>query len=228
MSYRDFTVIIPTLNEAKNISELIGMIGNSYDGIKIVVADDGSSDGTKEIVMKLGKSNRNVKLLDRSRERIHGITASVIDAAKSAGTPYIIVIDGDLQHPPEKIGKIAERLREGNDIAIGTRQLVIGSWPLHRRLMSLIATNLARARLLRNIKDPMSGFFGARNGLFMKAAAENEERFVKEGYKVLFDLLKCAPKAKIAEVPYNFGERKRGKSKIKARHVIYFLKSLLR
>lgn len=226
MNYKNFTVIIPTLNEAENISELISIICSSYNGIRIIVADDGSSDGTREIVRKIGRSNRNVKLLDRSARAIHGITASVIDAARAAGTTYAVVIDGDLQHPPEKIGEIAERLREGSEVVIGTRQLVIGGWPLHRRMMSIIATNLARARLMRSIKDPMSGFFGARNELFRSVAAANKKRFVKEGYKVLFDLLKCAPTAKIAEVPYNFGERKRGKSKIKARHVIYFLKSL--
>lgn len=228
MSYREFTVIIPTLNEAKNISELIKILSGSYKGIKIVVADDGSSDGTKEIVREIGRRNRNVKLLDRSKEHIHGITASVVDAAKASETPYIIVIDGDLQHPPEKIGEIAEKLNNGADIAIGTRQRVIGSWPLQRRMMSLTATSLARIRLMRVIKDPMSGFFGARNELFKKVIAEGEKRFVKEGYKVLFDFLKCAPKARIAEVPYNFGERKRGKSKINARHVAHFLKSLLR
>ncbi len=228
MSYRDFTAIIPTLNEARNISELIMMIGSSYNGIKIVVADDGSSDGTGKIVREIGRRNRNVKLLDRSRAPVHGITASVIDAAKAANTKYVVVIDGDLQHPPEKIGEIAEKLRKGNDIAIGTRQLVIGKWPVQRRMMSLIATSLARIRLMMNVKDPMSGFFGARNELFRSVAAASEKRFVKEGYKVLFDFLKCAPKAKIAEVPYNFSERKRGKSNIKARHVIHFLKSLAR
>ncbi len=226
MNYSDVTVIIPTLNEAENISELIRIISRSYRNIRILVADDGSSDGTTEIVSKIGKSNRNVKLLDRSKEKVHGITASVIDAVMAAKTPYIIVIDGDLQHPPEKIGEIAEKLKEGKDIAIGTRKAVVGGWPLQRRLMSLIATNLARMKLGKRVADPMSGFFGAGRELFRNAVEKNGHRFVKEGYKVLFDLLKCSPKASIAEVSYNFGERKRGKSKIRARHVMHFLKSL--
>ncbi len=227
MNYKDFTAIIPTLNEAENISELIRIISGSCNGINIMVADDGSSDGTTEIVSRIGKSNRNVKLLDRSMENLHGITASVIDAAKAAKTPFIIVIDGDLQHPPEKIGEIAEKLTEGSDIAIGTRRIVVGSWPLQRRAMSLVATSLARIKLGRHVADPMSGFFGARRELFVNAFEKNRHRFVKEGYKVLFDLLKCTPKAKITEVTYTFGERKRGKSKIRAKHIIHFLKSLI-
>ncbi len=228
MDYRNFTVIMPTLNEAENISELIRIISGSYDGIKMIVPDDGSSDGTSGIVSRIGRSNRNVKLLDRRNETVHGITASVIDAAKHSKTRFVIVMDGDLQHPPEKIGEIAKRLSEGNDIVVGTRELVIGEWPMHRRLMSLIATSIARIKLRRKVSDPMSGFFGARRELFTNIAEKNRRRFVKEGYKALFDLLKCAPKAGIAEVSYNFGERKRGKSKIKARHVMHFLKSLLR
>ncbi len=228
MNYSEVTVIIPTLNEAENISELIRIILGRYSGIKIIVADDGSSDGTAETVRNACNGSRSVKLLDRQYEPVHGITASVIDAARAAKTPYIIVIDGDLQHPPEKIGDISKKLAEGNDIAIGTRKIVFGGWPLQRRAVSLAATSLARIKLGRRVSDPMSGFFGAKRELFNKAAEMNMSRFVKEGYKVLFDLLKCAPKARIAEVSYNFGERKRGKSKIKARHVIHFLKSLIK
>ena len=217
MNYRDFTIIIPTLNEAENISELIRIISGSYGGMKVTVADDGSSDGTVEIARRIGRSSRNVKLIDRSKAKVHGITASVIDATMAAKTPYIIVIDGDLQHPPEKIGEIAKKLTEGKDIIIGTRKIVFGGWPLQRRVMSLAATSLARIKLGRRVADPMSGFFGARREFFVKVSAANDNRFVKEGYKVLFDLLKCAPKASIAEVRYNFGERKRGKSKRSSR-----------
>ncbi len=228
MAYSDITAIIPTLNEAENIEETVTIITAKYKGIRVMVADDGSTDSTGIIAKRIAQRNANVKLLDRRREKAHGITASIIDAATKAKTSYIIVIDGDLQHPPEKIGEIAGKLREGKDIVVGTRKAVIGGWPLNRRLMSWIATNLARMRLGRRVSDPMSGFFGAKRELFTSAAEKNGRRFVKEGYKVLFDLLKCTPKASLAEVSYNFGERKRGKSKIRARHVMHFLKSLIR
>ena len=204
MDYGDLTVIIPTLNEERNIKELIKIIRNSYKGIKVVVADDGSTDNTAAIVKKFGMSDKNIKLLDRGREKTHGLTASVIDAVKNTKT----------------------KLRDGNDLVIGTREKVEGEWPLQRRLMSVIATNIARLRLMKAVKDPMSGFFGVRSELFKKALAAKEKRFEKRGYKVMFDLLKCAPMARTANVYYTFGKRSGGESKIGVKQVICFLKSV--
>jgi len=226
MDYGDLTVIIPTLNEERNIKELIKIIRNSYKGIKVVVADDGSTDNTAAIVKKFGMSDKNIKLLDRGREKTHGLTASVIDAVKNTKTGLLIVIDGDLQHPPEKIAEITAKLMDGNDLVIGTREKVEGEWPLQRRLMSVIATNIARLRLMKAVKDPMSGFFGVRSELFKKALAAKEKRFEKRGYKVMFDLLKCAPMARTANVYYTFGKRSGGESKIGVKQVICFLKSV--
>lgn len=224
MSYHDTTVIIPTLNEVKNIGRLVRIIRSSYEGVKIVVADDGSSDGTKELVIKL----RNVKLLDRSKEAVHGITASVIDAGKSVRTEFFVVIDGDLQHPPGKIGEFVAKLRSGSELVIGTRKKIIGKWSLQRRLQSKVATYLARIRLLKCIEDPMSGFFGVKSELFRKALVK-EARFEKEGYKILFDLLKYMPKRRVtSKVYYDFDQRKAGKSKIRIKHMVSFLRSVMR
>jgi len=183
MSYQDVTVIIPTLNEGKNIGELIKIISGRYKGIKVIVADDGSTDATISIVKKFGRSNKNIKLLDRSREKIHGLTASVIAAVKKTETRLLVVIDGDLQHPPEKIAEITAKLRQGNDLVIGTRARVAGKWPVQRRLMSIIATSIARLRLMNAVKDPMSGFFGVKSELFRKVLAAKENKFEKKAIK---------------------------------------------
>lgn len=228
MSHANTTIIIPTLNEAQNITELLDTIKRNYAEARVIVADDGSTDGTKEKVTAIGRKNKNIKLLDRSSEKLHGLTASVIDAVKISDSAFVAVIDGDLQHPPEKIKEIAKKLEEGNDIAIGTREKVEGNWPLQRRIMSKTATILAQLKLRRMIKDPMSGFFGARTSLFRKVLAENEVEFEKKGYKVLFELLKYAPDAKIAEVRYIFRERSGGKSKIGKKQVIAMARSLIK
>jgi dolichol-phosphate mannosyltransferase len=228
MSYADVTVIIPTLNEGKNIGELVKIISSSYKGIKIIVADDGSRDDTAAIVKKFEKTNKNIKLLDRSAEKIKGLTASVVDAVKITKTQFLVVIDGDLQHPPEKIRAVIDKLRQGNDIVIGTRAKVLGKWPVQRKMMSLIATSIARIRLMSTVQDPMSGFFGVKSELFGKILTVKENKFEKKGYKVLFDLLKSIPSARTANVYYTFGERKAGESKIRTTHVMHFLRSLLR
>ena len=228
MDYSDTTVIVPTLNEEKNIGELIGLL-LKYKAIRVIVADDGSRDRTKGIVKGFSRKNEGVMFLDRGNERVHGLTASVMDAAMAAKTMYVVIIDGDLQHPPEKIGEIVERLREGNGIVIGTRRKVLSEWPWDRKLMSMIATNLARLRLLRYIKDPVSGFFGADAEMFKAVIRKNGRLFEKQGYKVLFDLLKYAPSGtKTGTVMYDFGIRKGGESKISNRHVKIFLRSLFK
>ncbi len=226
--YSDTTAIIPTLNERKNIGTLLHSITSLYKGIKAIVSDDGSRDNTQLIVKSHAARNKNIKLIDRKNERVKGLTASVIDAVKIAETKYIIVIDGDLQHPPEKIKELHEKLQDC-DIAGAARKKVLVKWPLHRKLMSMTATLLARARLARNIPDPLSGFFGARTELFRNTLGKSENKFEKQGYKVFFDLLKYSPKnAKTGYVFYDFGLRKGGESKIKMKHILIFFRSLLK
>ena len=228
MGYSDITIIIPTLNEARNIGDLLMMLLRSYKGAKAIVADDGSGDGTRGIVQRIGRKHRSVIFLDRRSSGTHGLTASVLDAALNVKTAYFVVMDGDMQHPPEKVAEIVEKLRRGCDIVIGTRTKVEGGWPAQRKLMSVIATTAARIRLMKNVKDPMSGFFGAKAGLLRKAIAKSSGRFEREGYKALFDLLKILPNAKTCEVPYVFGERLRGESKIGQKQVFSFVRSLLK
>ena len=86
MKYSDTTVIIPTLNEVENIKELVGKLVKSYPGVRIIVADDGSTDGTLDVVMEMTARNSALSLLDRSGSGVHGIAASVIYAARLVRT----------------------------------------------------------------------------------------------------------------------------------------------
>ena len=226
MKYKNTTVVIPTLNEAANIADLIKTIRKRYPEAAIIIADGGSSDRTREIAEDLaGKKDR---FLNTKSKKIRGITESVIDASKIAETDYLVVIDGDFQHPPEKISEIVEKLEAGADIAIGTRAEFASRWPLKRRLMSCAATWLARIRLMKWIEDPLSGFFGIKRSLFERVAAEKKGRFEMQGYKVLFDILKYASGARTSRVLYRFGTRRRGTSKIDGTHVMSFLRALFK
>lgn len=221
-------VIIPTFNEAGNIEELISRVVKDNEGIRVIVADDGSTDGTRQIVRNLSKKNKNVALLDRSKEKIKGLTISVVDAAKTVKADCFVVIDADLQHPPEKVREIVKAL-ESYDAVVGTRRSIPNDWPLKRKLISKTATMLARLRLMRNVKDPVSGFFGARTALFKEVFNKNEKKFEPKGYKVLFDFLKYCPRqTKIGAVYYEFGLRKSGSSKISNKQIKLFFKSLFK
>lgn len=232
MDFSDFTVVIPTFNECENIAELLTDLFIIYPDINVIVADDGSTDQTQKIVSEIGITHKRVFLLDRSAKQVHGITASVMDASLMANTKYIIVMDGDLQHPPEKIKDFASKLTEGYDIVVGVRKKVIVHWATNRRVISWIATKLGLFRLMLSgvyASDVLSGFFGTKRALFAEKVINCSWKFEQKGYKVLFDFLKILPrKTRIAEVPYEFGLRLKGTSKIKIRHVILFLRSVLK
>ena len=225
--YSDTTIIIPTFNEKSNISELLNLIEKPYKNISIIISDDGSRDKTQEIVKEHSRKNKKIKLLDRSKETVHGLTASVVDASKKVKTKYIVVMDGDLQHPPEKIKDIVKELRKGNDLVAGARKKVF-EWSLDRRIISKVATLLGKSRLLLKgaiCDDILSGFFGIKTKVIQDI---NKNKFEMYGYKVLFDILKNIGKnTQIKNTYYDFGMRKRGHSKIGLKQIISFLKALL-
>lgn len=228
--YKDLTIVVPTFNEEENTPDLLDILLKLYPNSNILIVDEGSKDKTQEIIMKYRSKNRKINLIDRKNKRIHGLTASVLEGILATKTTYFCVIDGDLQHPPEKIKEIYRSLKN-NQIVIGTRKKVISSWPLHRKIISKTANTMAQIRLRLNnikVKDPMSGFFGMDTKLAKEIIKSNGmDKFELVGYKILFDLLKKAdPSTKIGEIHYNFGLRTKGESKIGVKHIISFFKSV--
>ncbi len=228
--FSDTTVVIPTFNEEGNIRVIINKIKKAYPGISIIVADDGSKDNTREIVKSIGKKDRSVRLLDRGKEKEHGIAASVIDSALIAKTGKLVVIDADLQHPVEKVGDIAREL-DRYDIVVGVRTKV-SDWGLDRRIIS--AGMFALAYVVFKIKgkhttrDMMSGFFGVKTKVFQEVIKRDRGKFVGKGYKILLDLLRLVDKRNttLSEVPYEtFHKRIAGESKLSKKHMVYTLMS---
>jgi dolichol-phosphate mannosyltransferase len=230
MDFSDVTVITPTFNEVDNIQPLMEYLDEHFLGIKLIVADDGSKDGTRELVRKYNEMNPNFQLLDREAEEIHGLTISVIDAIKMTDTPYFVVMDCDFQHPPEKAGEIAIRLREGYDIVVGERD-EIPDWKFSRRVISWGASVIGKfshwIHRSATCGDVMSGLFGAQTSYAQKIIDENPKGFRPKGYKIMFELLKHSPRktTKVGRVGYIFNPRIRGESKISKKHIKEFLKS---
>ena len=228
--YSDLTVIIPTFDERDNIARVVGGLTKMYRGIRIIISDDGSSDGTIRLVNALGKKNKNITLLDRSQREVHGLTASVLDAAMIAGTKKTVVMDGDMQHPPSKVGVIASAL-DSYDLVVGVRTRV-KDWGIHRRITSKSIAYISYALFAllgrRKCNDMMSGFFGIDSRTFKRLIRNHRKEFVEDGYKVLLDVLKVLDHNNtIGEVRYStFHPRKEGRSKFRFRHVITTLRSL--
>ncbi len=216
----ELTIIIPTLNEEKNIPHVLQAC-KTYTK-NILVVDDDSTDKTRELAEQVG-----AKVIHRTKNK--GLTASVLDGVQNTKTKYFIVMDGDGQHDATKIPEILNIL-ENNDLVVAVRESVPG-WPWRRKLMSKIAETLGKVRLKltgTNCNDILSGFFGMRTDYAKKYIANNFGCFVGGGYKVLFDILKNSKNIKIAEVNYVFFERKGGKSKIGRKQILAFLRSLIR
>ena len=195
----------------------------------MLVVDDGSTDGTADTVRAFGDDH--ITFVDRSDEPIHGLTASVIDGILLTRTEYFVVIDGDMQHPPEKIGEIVDVLRNGCDLVVGVREAVPG-WQWRRRVISDVAAMLGQVTLrLRGApecSDILSGFFGAKTRFVAPYIRKYTYRFEMNGFKILFDLLKMLPgDVRIREVLYVFGERGFGSSKMEISHIHSYMKSLV-
>jgi dolichol-phosphate mannosyltransferase len=227
---KNLTVIIPTLNEEKNIFNMITELIKLYPEISVIVADDGSTDKTGEIVNQFHDNNKSIRFLDRKLEKVKGLTISLIDALKITKTPFFIVIDCDFQHPPEKIGEGLDLLVNGKQLVIGTRKSVEG-WSLSRKIISWGATTLGKVSLwLRRRhrpKDIMSGFFGGETKTILSIIQEHPKTISPKGYKLLFDVLKVLPKnILIGEFQYIFQTRQAGESKIGFKHIIVYFRSL--
>jgi dolichol-phosphate mannosyltransferase len=219
MDYSDLTVILPTFNESGTLGKLLDYITLHYRGSSIIVADDGSSDGTKEIVKKKAASYGRIRFLDRKAMHLRrGLTASIVDGIIASKTKFALVMDADLQHPPEKIAEIKRELDAGCDLAVASRADVT-EWVLYRKIISKTLIGVGYLLLYLGRKetcdDIFSGYFGVDAKLFKRVASQNRRRFVMDGYKVLFDFLKCIRRGsiKIANVPYVFHSRKFGSSK---------------
>ena len=230
-SYADTTIILPTLNEERNISNVLHSIISYYKNCRIIVADDGSRDATKQAVLSVGYEN--LVFLDRSKEPVHGLTISVLAAIDLVKTEYFVVMDADGQHPYEKVEDIVNMLRLGDGLVIASRVEVEDKWPLLRKILSYCGTLLGKTSLLLRGKnylsyDVLGGFFGCDLKSWKQAVVNDNAKkcFRPKGYKVLFDFLKLLPDSlKIEEVYYKFATRRAEVSKINLKVYMEFVKS---
>ncbi len=233
MDYSDITTVIPTLNEGRSLKVLIPLLLGRYPGIRVLVVDDGSTDGTKRVVSGFASRGSQVAFLDRKAKGLKkGLTGSMADGLMASRTKYVVFMDGDLQHPVEVLGRIAAELKRGNEIVVATRHKFMNRI-LYRRVISDVSTALGLAVLgaqgSKTSRDIFSGYFGLRRDFAAGKLKENRQRFVGEGYKFLFDLLKSTKRgeASLAEVSYLFKTRKYGSSKASLKQGIALAKSFL-
>ena len=232
--YSSLTLILPTLNESHTAPLMIRDALRGFPGMRIIVVDDGSTDGTVEKVEKISRENGSVRMIDRKKRGLSkGLTASIIDGIAASRTRYIAVMDADMQHPLSKLHDVSRFLRDGYPLVVCTRSSV-RDWPIGRKIISKVLSSIGyivlAARRKERCGDIFSGFFGIDKGEVYGIVKRNRSRFISGGYKFLFDLLKCIDSGsgiRIREVPYAFGNRKFGASKAGAIQVVALLRSFL-
>lgn len=222
-----FALVVPTLNEAGNIEPLLDRVRAALDSlvlsIELIVVDDGSTDGTCEIVSACRDDDPRIKLLVRKNQK--GLAGAVLHGWRHTDADLLGVMDADLQHPPEILPALLEAVRQGNDIAIGsryTKQTRVDGWNPLRQLASRISTwaTLPFQRKGLRVKDPMSGFFIVR-----RECVDGIE-FQTQGFKILLEVLVRGRINSAVEVPFQFGLRHAGDSKADVKVAFHYFSLL--
>ncbi len=220
------SVIVPTYNERENLEELFDRISKALNGydFEIVIVDDDSPDKTWEKAQVLAEKYP-VKVIRRQREK--GLSSAVIKGFKEADGDVFVVMDADLQHPPEVIPKLLEAIERGAEIAIASRYVKGGkvkNWYWYRKLISKGAIMIGRVALpkIRHIKDPVSGFFALRKEVVENVALN------PIGFKILLEILVKGKYQRVIEVPFTFGLRHAGESKLGKKTMLNYLKHIYR
>ena len=221
------SVISPTLNEAENVPRLVEQIERALGDIdfEILIVDDDSPDQTWSIAQKISSTNPRVRTLRRMQNP--GLSVAVIDGFSAARGDVVACIDSDLQHDVSILPRMLDELLKGMDVVVGSRHIDGGStgkWNWLRRLQSWIATRTAQFLLGIKLKDPMSGYFL----VWRKDFAEVREQLDGKGFKILLEILANLPRLKIKEVPYTFGPRTHGESKLSSKVILQYLRQLWR
>ncbi|HET6840005.1 MAG TPA: glycosyltransferase family 2 protein [Bradyrhizobium sp.] len=218
------SVVVPTFNERDNVTVLYRRLDATLKDIawEVVFVDDNSPDGTWEVVRGLARQDPRVRCIRRIGRR--GLSGACIEGILAASAPYAAVIDADLQHDETQLPKMLALLEEGKaDLVVGSRYIEGGSaesFNKQRAGASALATEMAKRVLRVKIADPMSGFFMIRRDRFEQLAPQ----LSTQGFKILLDVVATAHgDLRVVEIPYTFGSRLHGESKLDSMVALDFL-----
>jgi dolichol-phosphate mannosyltransferase len=228
------TVIVPTRNEKQSIELLLARLGPAVAPLdaELIFVDDSDDETPDVLAEQAATCPVPIRLLHRPPgSRKGGLSSAVIAGARQARGDWVLVMDADLQHPPETAAVLASTaMRHDCDIVVGTRyaghrSAADGLGSAGRVFVSSYATRLVKdlfPRRLAMVSDPLSGLFAFRR------TSVNLDRLRPTGFKVLLEILVRNPVARVAEVAYRFEPRAAGDSKASLRQGFIFLRHLAR
>ena len=212
------SIIIPTYNESRNIIQILKSIGENLPKnltAEAIVVDDNSPDSTGKIVEEYLKNVKKIagytmNIIHRTSK--NGLSSAILSGIQRAKGDTIVVMDSDFSHPPQIIPKMIESLKKYQcDMVIASRYISggkINGWTLKRKIMSKVATQIAKKGLGVKTNDPMSGFFAFKKNILKGI------NFDAIGYKILLEILVKKSGIDVKEIPYTFENRSFGSSKL--------------
>ncbi len=214
--YSRSIILIPTLNEEKNLKNLIPSIFGLMPDISVLVVDDNSSDGTQELAREMKTNFKNLFLLERKRD--FGYGRSNIDGFKwifEREYDHLVTMDADFSHDFKDVPLLLDKL-QNFDVAVGSRYVNGGgvkNWNFFRKILSRFANLYVKVILNLPVIDVTTGFNAYRADTLKKI---NLDGVSSEGYAFLVELKFRLFKAggKFVEYPILFSERREGQSKM--------------
>lgn len=217
-------IVIPTYDERSNIEPLLfefARLRASWDRVfHIIFVDDSSPDGTGEAADRLGK-RLGISVTVVTRPPPRNLGTAIAQGIAQTDANLVCVMDADLSHPPSLLPSMLKRL-DGFDGVVASRYAPggrIADWPVHRRLISYVATALARSVAKSGCTDPLSGYFLFRNPAIRGVSVTGL------GNKPLLEVLGQTSLA-ICDLPYEFSNRKNGTSKLSLAGILSFVRLL--
>ena len=211
----DLTVIAPTFNERENVGPLVEKLAAALRGLRweVIFVDDDLPDGTAARARELARLDSRVRCVQRLGRR--GLTSACAEAVLASSSPYIAIIDADLQHDETLLPRMLDVLQKGGaDVVIGSRytdRTLSEGFSRARQAMSYIATRLAQTILRAQLSDPVSGFFMAKREVF-EGSLRNLSGV---GNKILVDIFASSKRPlQFKELAYQFKPRLHGESKL--------------
>ena len=224
-------VCIPTYNEAENIMSLVEQVHLSLPDADVLVVDDGSPDGTGDLVRERMLKDPRLNLMSRQGKLGLG-TAYMAGFAYGLQHEYTCVttMDSDFSHPPDRLPALLEAVERGAHLSVGSRYVPGGGirgWGVGRRLLSATANLVARQLLRLKTHDCTGGFrcYGLRTLQFIVT-----QPLRSSGYSALIELLTRCERAglNIVEVPIIFTDRVQGQSKISRQEIFRAMATVFR
>ena len=219
------SVVVPVLNERENVRLLVGRLRTVLQGLdwEVVFVDDDSDDGTADLCRSMATVDAHVRVIQRIGR--YGLASASIEGVLATSSPYIAVMDGDLQHDERILPRMLQLAREKQlDLVVATRNAAggsMGDFAQDRVGLSNLGRKFGRILTAQcPLTDPMSGFFVIDRNFFHEVMYDLSQM----GFKILLDIVASSPRpVRFAEVGYTFGNRLHGESKLDASVVLEFL-----